>query len=327
MTNRQAELKHLISSGVSLAPMAGVTDLVMRDLVREYSKTCLITTEMISSELLNQKNRETEMTDYRENHHPIAFQVSGHKPDLIKKSAQILSDRCDIFDINMGCPVKKVVGGNDGSALMRTPELAQDLVRAAKEGTSKPVSVKFRLGFTTNEMNFVEFGQMMQEAGADFITIHGRTRAQMYSGQADWKSIRKLKENVDIPVFANGDVTSIETAIQCLEDSQADGVAIGRGIIGDPTLINRVEHYIKTGEKLPPPQLKEKIDILIHHLQMEIDFRGQDMGVKYMRKFFPYYISGIKNAAKVRGALVLEENPNVIFETLNELKKLNCYSA
>lgn len=326
MTTRQAQLKQLISSGVSLAPMAGVTDLVMRDLVREYSKTCLITTEMISSELLNQKNRETEMTDYRENHHPIAFQVSGHKPDLIKKSAQILSDRCDIFDINMGCPVKKVVGGNDGSALMRTPELAQDLVRAAKEGTDKPVSVKFRLGFTSNEMNFVEFGQMMQEAGANFITIHGRTRAQMYSGQADWKSIKKLKENVDIPVFANGDIVSIETAIQCLEESGADGVAIGRGIIGDPTLIQRVEHYIKNGEKLPPPTLEEKIDILIHHLQMEIDFRGEDMGVKYMRKFFPYYISGIKNAAKVRGALVLEENPDIIFNTLKELKNLNCYS-
>lgn len=323
MESRLSQLNPLIASGVSLAPMAGVTDLVMRDLIREYSKNCLITTEMISSELLNQKNRETEMTDYRENHHPIAFQVSGHKPDLIKKSAQILTDKCDIFDINMGCPVRKVVCGNDGSALMRTPQLAQELVRAAKEGTDKPVSVKFRLGFTTNEMNFVEFGQMMQEAGADFITIHGRTRAQMYSGHADWKSIGKLKENVDIPVFANGDVVSIETAIQCLEESQADGIAIGRGIIGDPTLINRVEHYIKTGEKLPPPSLEEKIDILIHHLQMEIDFRGVDMGVKYMRKFIPYYISGIKNAAKIRGALVLEDNPNVIISTLMDLKKIS----
>ncbi len=320
MSNRQEVLKTLISSRVSLAPMAGVTDLVLRDLVREYSKSCLITTEMISSELLNQKNRETDMTDLRENHHPIAFQVSGHKPDLVKKSAQILTPLCDIFDINMGCPVKKVVGGNDGSALMRTPELAQDLVRAAKDGTEKPVSVKFRLGFTANEMNFVEFGQMMQEAGADFITIHGRTRAQMYSGHADWKSIRRLKENVDIPVFANGDVVSIDSAIQCLEESGADGVAIGRGVLGDPTLIHRVEHYLQTGEKLPAPTLGEKIDILIHHLNMEIDFRGVDMGVKFMRKFFPYYISGVKNAAKIRGAIVLEDNPQVIIDTLKSLR-------
>ena len=319
MSNRQEQLKTLILSGVSLAPMAGVTDLVLRDLVREYSKTCLITTEMISSELLNQKNRETDMTDLRDNHHPIAFQVSGHKPELIKKSAQILSSKCDIFDINMGCPVKKVVGGNDGSALMRTPELAQDLVRVAKDGTDKPVSVKFRLGFTTSEMNFVEFGQMMQEAGADFITIHGRTRAQMYSGHADWKAIRRLKENVDIPVFANGDVVSVETAIQCLEESKADGIAIGRGVLGDPALIHRIEHYIKTGEKLNPPTLEEKINILIHHLLMEIEFRGIDMGVKFMRKFFPYYISGIKNAAKVRGAIVLEENPDVIIKILKSL--------
>ncbi len=314
------ELSQLIQSRVSLAPMAGVTDLVLRDMVREYSKTCLITTEMISSELLNQKNRETDMTDLRESHHPIAFQVSGHKPDLIRKSAVILSPVCDIFDINMGCPVKKVVGGNDGSALMRTPELAQDLVRAAKEGTEKPVSVKFRLGYTADEMNFVDFGQKMQEAGADFITIHGRTRSQMYSGHADWKKIRDLKRNVDIPVFANGDVISVETAIQCLEESEADGVAIGRGVLGDPTLINRVEHYLRTGEKLPAPSLREKIDMLKHHLQMEIDFRGMDIGVKFMRKFFPYYISGVKNAAKIRALIVLEDDPQKIFETLDILQ-------
>lgn len=316
---RNKQLESLISSRVSLAPMAGVTDLVLRDLVREYSKTCLITTEMISSELLNQKNRETDMTDLRETHHPIAFQVSGHKPDLIRKSAVILSPMCDIFDINMGCPVKKVVGGNDGSALMRTPELAADLVRAAKEGTDKPVSVKFRLGYTANEMNFVEFGQQMQEAGADFITIHGRTRSQMYSGQADWKSIRALKRNVDIPVFANGDVTSVDLAIQCLEESEADGVAIGRGVLGDPTLIHRVEYYLQTGKKLAPPTLEEKIDILMHHLQMEIEFRGVDIGVKFMRKFFPYYISGVKNAAKIRAQIVLEDNPQKIMDTLENL--------
>ncbi len=302
--------------------MAGVTDLVLRDLVREYSKTCLITTEMISSELLNQKNRQTDMTDLRETHHPIAFQVSGHKPDLIRKSAQMLTPLCDIFDINMGCPVKKVVGGNDGSALMRTPELAADLVRAAKEGTEKPVSVKFRLGYTADEMNFVEFGQKMQEAGADFITIHGRTRSQMYSGHADWKSIRRLKEAVDIPVFANGDVVSVETALQCLEESGADGVAIGRGVMGDPTLIHRVEHCLRTGERLPEPTLEEKVELLIRHLSMEIAFRGEDIGVKFMRKLLPCYISGVKNAAKIRSAIVLEENPEKIISTLRTLLRV-----
>ena len=317
--NRQEQLKRIISSKVSLAPMAGVTDLPLRDLIREYSKTCLITTEMISSELLNQKNRQTCMTDLRENHHPIAYQVSGHKPDLIKKSAQILNNICDIFDINMGCPVKKVVCGNDGSALMRTPELAQELVKAALDGTDKPVSVKFRLGYSENEKNFVEFGQKMQEAGANFITLHGRTRSQMYSGKADWKIISLLKKNIDIPIFANGDIKSVDDAIQCMDESKADGVAIGRGILGDPTLISRIEHYFLTGEKLSPPGIKEKIDILIHHMNMEIEFRGIDTGVKFMRKLFPYYISGVSNAAKVRSKIITEENPQII---IAELKKL-----
>lgn len=316
--NREEQLKHIISSKVSLAPMAGVTDLPLRDLVREYSKTCLITTEMISSELLNQKNRQTCMTDLRENHHPIAYQVSGHKPDLIKKSALILNNVCDIFDINMGCPVKKVVCGNDGSALMRTPELAQELVRAACEGTNKPVSIKFRLGYNENEKNFVEFGQKMQEAGANFITIHARTRAQMYSGNADWKSIALLKKNVDIPVFANGDIKSVDDAIRCLAESGADGIAIGRGILGDPTLIHRIEHYLKTGEKLPPPNINEKINILIHHMNMEIEFRGVSTGVKFMRKLFPYYINSIENAAKIRSKIITEENPEIIVDELRK---------
>lgn len=320
--NEQEKLRAIISSKVSLAPMAGVTDLPLRDLIREYSKTCLITTEMISSELLNQKNRQTCMTDLRETHHPIAFQVSGHKPDLIRKSAQNLNDVCDIFDINMGCPVRKVVCGNDGSALMRTPKLAQDLVRAAKDGTDKPVSVKFRLGYSENEKNFVEFGEMMQEAGVDFITIHGRTRAQMYSGNADWKSISRLKRNVDIPVYANGDIKSVDDAIKCIEESEADGVAIGRGILGDPTLIHRIEHYFATGEKLSSPDISEKIDILIHHMNMEIDFRGVKTGVKFMRKLFPYYISGVPNAAKIRSRIVTEENPEIIINELLSLKTM-----
>ena len=318
--NRQEQLKHIISSKVSLAPMAGVTDLPLRDLIREYSKTCLITTEMISSELLNQKNRQTCMTDLRENHHPIAYQVSGHKPDLIRKSAQILNNVFDVFDINMGCPVKKVVCGNDGSALMRTPELAQELVRAACEGTNKPVSVKFRLGYAENEKNFVEFGQKMQEAGANFITIHARTRAQMYSGYADWKSISLLKKNVDIPVFANGDIKSVDDAIRCLAESEADGVAIGRGVLGDPTLIHRVEHYLLTGERIPPPDISEKINILIHHMNMEIEFRGVFTGVKFMRKLFPYYINGVENAAKIRSKIITEENPEIIVHELRQLQ-------
>ena len=305
------EIKGLIKSRVSLAPMAVITDYVLRSLIRKYSKECLLTTEMISSEFLAQTlngRSGTEILKRDDNHSPISYQISGHKPHLMELAAKTLSPAADMIDINMGCPVKKVVGGQDGCSLMRNPDLAADLVKAVKSGTDKPVSVKFRLGYTMDELNFVEFGQKMQKAGAEFITLHGRTRSQMYSGKADWKLIRKLKENVDIPVFANGDIVSIETAIEALNESGADGVAIGRGALCDPTLIKRIEHYLKTGEKLPPPPINERIEMLRFHIEEEIKLRGENTGIKFMRKFYPYYLSGFKHAKQLRTELVLEEN-------------------
>ena len=317
-----SKVKELIKTGVSLAPMAGITDYVLRSLVRKYSTDSLITTEMISSEFLAQtlKGRSgTEILKRDENHSPISYQISGHKPDLMKLAAQTLSPLADMIDINMGCPVKKVVGGQDGCSLMRNPKLASDLVKAVKDGTDKPVSVKFRLGYTMDELNFVEYGQKMQNSGAEFITIHARTRSQMYSGKADWKLVKKLKENVDIPVFVNGDIVSIETAVQALEESSADGVAIGRGMLGDPTLIKRIGHYLKTGEKLPPPLLEERIALLKYHIDEEIKLRGENVGIKFMRKFYPYYLSGFKNAKVLRTQLVLEEDYDKIIQTLENL--------
>ncbi len=312
----------LIESKVSLAPMAGITDYVLRTLVRQYSQEALLTTEMISSEFLAQ-NVQTEITKLDENHHPIVYQICGHKPHLMKYSAQYLSQFADMIDINMGCPVNKVVKGQDGSALMRNPELAADLVKAVKEGTEKPVSVKFRLGYTQNEMNFVEFGQKMQEAGAEFITLHARTRAQFYAGKADWDKIKLLKQNVDIPVFANGDITSIEDAVECLERSEADGVAVGRGILGDPTLIHRIAHYFKTGEKLPTPDINKKLDMMKQHLDMEILLRGENIAIKFFRKFYPYYIAGIRNASKIRSVMVVEDDYKKILEYIDYIRKEN----
>ena len=300
-------VKTLLKSRVSLAPMAGITDYVLRSMIREYSKDCLLTTEMISSEFLAQV-KETDILKRDENHSPVSYQISGHKPHLMRAAAEYLSNRADMIDINMGCPVNKVVRGQDGCALMRNPQLASDIVRAVKDGTDKPVSVKFRLGYTFDELNYVEFGQQMQAAGAEFITIHARTRSQFYAGNADWKLIKHLKENVDVPVFANGDIVSVESAVQCLEESGADGIAVGRGVLGDPTLIHRIEYYLETGKLLAEPTLEEKISMVKHHLEQEIVLRGERVGIKFVRKFYPYYISGIKNAAKIRGLLVTEEN-------------------
>lgn len=318
MSNR---VNTLIQSRVSLAPMAGITDYVLRGLVRKYSKNCLLTTEMISSEYLAQTlngRSGTEILKRDENHSPISYQISGHKPFMMRQASEFLNNFADMIDINMGCPVKKVVGGQDGCALMRTPELASDLVKAVKDGTDKPVSVKFRLGYTSEEMNYVEFGQKMQEAGAEFITIHARTRKQMYSGSADWAKIKKLKENVDIPVFANGDILSIEDVIKCLELSGADGVAVGRGALGDPTLIGRIEHYLATGEKLPVPPLEERIEMLKLHLEGEIALRGENVAIKFMRKFYPYYFSGFENAKQLRSKLVTEDNLENIYKLLDK---------
>lgn len=344
----------ILNSNVSLAPMAGITDYVLRNLIRKHSKTCLLTTEMISSEALVQefgrKNKkdlaqnkayshtpsppegegwgggqqpENELVRRDEHHSPIAYQLSGHKPEMMANAAKILEKYADIIDINMGCPVNKVVKGQDGCALMRNPQLAHDVVKEVKASVQTPVSVKFRLGYTAEEMNFVEYGVKMQEAGADFITIHGRTRNQMYSGKADWAIIKELKKNVDVPVFANGDIVSLESAIECLEQSHADGVAIGRGVLGNVDLISKIEHYMRTGERLAPQSLEEKIETLKIHLDDEIKLRGENVGIKFTRKFYPYYINGIKNAAKYRSVLVIEENYDKIIKVLDSINTEN----
>ncbi|MCD8377596.1 MAG: tRNA dihydrouridine synthase DusB [Candidatus Gastranaerophilales bacterium] len=310
------EVSQLIKTKVSLAPMAGITDYVLRSLVRKYSKDSLITTEMISSEALTQV-KDTTITKRDNNHSPISYQLSGHKPEMIANCAKYLEQFADMIDINMGCPVGKVVRGNDGCALMRNHSLAYDIVKAVKERVSIPVSVKFRLGYTESEMNYVEFGEWMQEAGADFITIHGRTRNRMYSGSADWTKISELKKSVDIPVFANGDVTSIEAAEKCLEQSNADGIAIGRATIGDASLIYRIEHFLATGERLRVPELEEKIEDLKQHLNEEIALRGEKTGIKFVRKFYPFYINSVKNAAKYRSRLVTTEDYNEIMKILD----------
>ena len=319
------DIKELIKAKVSLAPMAGITDYVLRSLVRKYSSDALLTTEMISSEALTQV-KDVVITKRDNNHSPISYQLSGHKPEMIANCAKYLEQFADMVDINMGCPVKKVTGGNDGCALMRNDRLAYDIVEAVKEKVSIPVSVKFRLGFTQDEMNFVEFGGWMQDAGADFITIHGRTRKQMYSGKADWAKIADLKKSVDIPVFANGDINSIESAEKCLELSGADGVAVGRAAIGDPSLIYRIEHFFKTGERLSTPTLEEKIVDLRTHLDEEINLRGEKVGIKFVRKFYPFYINGVKNAAKYRSQLVLMDDYKEIVKALDFISKENSKS-
>ncbi len=313
-----------IDSCCALAPMAGITDVVLRGLVRRFSKTCLLTTEMISSESLMQNIDHSKILAFKENEHPLAYQISGHKPHMMAKAAQILAQRggADIIDINMGCPVKKVVTGGDGSALMRTPQLASDIVKAVKDAVDLPVTVKFRLGYTAEEKNFLEFAKLMEESGADAMTIHCRTRSQMYSGQADWKAVSNVKKEIKVPLFVNGDITDPLSAKQALEESNADGVAIARGVLGNPDLINRIDHYINTGELLPELSFDAKIELIKDHLDDEVRLRGEKTAIQFVRKFYPYYIKGTKGASHFRGRLVTETRYVKIMILLNTIAEL-----
>ena len=320
-----------LKSKLMLAPMAGITDTVLRSMVRQVNKECLLVTEMLSSEALV-NNPYAKILDSSDFESPLAFQLSGHKPYLMAKAAKILEERADFIDINMGCPVKKVVCGGDGSALMKTPQLASDIVKAIKDNIEKPVTVKFRLGWTMDTKNFVEFGKLMEDSGADAITIHARTRSQMYADKADWAEIAKLTKEVNIPVYANGDIISIESAIECLNLSNADGLAIGRGALGNPYLFKQIEHYMQTGEILPPQTFKEKVETLKAHLNWEIEHRGEENGIKFFRKFYPYYIRCVRGGGAYRGKLVTEDNYKTIIEILNEIieneqKILHVHSA
>ena len=320
-----------LNSNLMLAPMAGITDTVLRSIVRSMDKDCLLVTEMLSSEALV-NNPNAKILESNENESPLAFQLSGHKPHIMAKVAKIIENKADFIDINMGCPVKKVVCGGDGSALMKTPQLASDIVKAIKDHVNKPVTVKFRLGWTLDTKNFVEFGKLMEESGADAITLHARTRSQMYADKADWAEISKLVNEVKIPIYANGDITNIENAIECLNLSKANGLAIGRGALGNPFLFKQLEHYFNTGEILPEQSLKEKIETLKEHLNCEIAHRGEENGIKFFRKFYPYYIKGIRGGGAYRGKLVTEDNYNNIINLLdeiieNEQKILHIHSA
>lgn len=304
------------------APLAGISDIVYRKLVRKYSKDTLLTTEMISSEALV-NNQKTLIIEYDKCEYPLSFQLSGHKPHIMARAAEFLNGRASVIDLNFGCPVNKVVKGTDGAAMMRNPKLAADIVKAIKDVISVPLSAKFRLGWSQDEINFVEFAKTLEDAGVDFVTVHGRTRSQMYSLSADWEKIAQLKGELKIPYFANGDIKSIEDAKKCLEITGANGISIGRGLMGDPTLAGRIEHYFKTGEIINPPDLAEKIKILKEHINGEVELRGEKNGIKFMRKFYNFYISSVKDASKYRQCLVRLESYKEVSEVLDEILRLH----
>lgn len=306
----------VIENPVALAPMAGVTDLPFRFLCKEQG--CgLLYTEMVSAKAIYYENKNTKpLMEIDEREHPISLQLFGCEPKLMGEMARKIEELpFDILDINMGCPVPKVVNNGEGSALMKNPVLAGQIIEEIARAIKKPVTVKFRKGFDMTCVNAVEMAKVAQESGAAAVAVHGRTRSQYYSGKADWEIIRQVKEAVRIPVIGNGDIFSPEDAKAMMEKTGCDGIMIGRGARGNPWIFRAILHYFRTGEILSKPSVRDMVEMILKHTVKQIDFKGEYLGIREMRKHVGWYTAGYPGSSRLR------QKVNHI-ETFSELSQL-----
>ena len=299
--------------------MAGITDLPFRLLCKEQGAG-LLCMEMISAKALQYKNRNTKallQIDPRE--YPVSLQLFGADPDIISEQAKAIEELpFQILDINMGCPVPKVVKNGEGSALMKNPRLVYDVVYKTVRAISKPVTVKIRKGFDEEHVNAVEIAKIIEEAGGAAVAVHGRTREQYYSGKADWDIIRQVKEAVSIPVIGNGDVTGSLAAEQLLEETGCDGVMIGRGCQGNPWIFRELNEYEETGKVPHRPSKKEIKEMMLRHAQLQIELKGDYLGIREMRKHVAWYTKGMEGSAKLRDEINRVESYEELEKLLNE---------
>ena len=276
-----------------LAPMAGVTDLPFRLLCKEQGAG-LLCMEMVSAKAIMYKNRNTQALltiDPKET--PVSLQLFGSEPDVIAEVARQIEDRpFDILDINMGCPVPKIVNNGEGSALMKNPRLVGEIIEKTVRAIRKPVTVKIRKGFDADHVNAVEIAKIAEASGAAAIAVHGRTREQYYSGKADWDIIRQVKESVSIPVIGNGDLLSAEDVIAMAEQTGCDGFMIGRGAQGNPWIFKQVLHFFETGQPMEKPTTEEVVDMILRHTRMMIEYKGEYVGINETRKHAPWNTTG-----------------------------------
>lgn len=299
-----------------LAPMAGVTDMPFRTLCKEQGAG-LICMEMISAKAISFHNKNTiALMKIDPCEHPVSMQLFGSEPELMAEVAKSIEDKdFDILDINMGCPVPKVVNNGEGSALLKNPELIVQIIKSVSSAIQKPVTVKVRIGFENVPVDIVEIARRAEDAGAAAIAVHGRTRQQYYSGTADWDIIRQVKEAVSIPVIGNGDVDSPLKAEALLKQTGCDGVMIGRAVRGNPWIFREMNHYFQTGELLPRPSSEEIREMILRHARAQIALKGEFTGIREMRKHVAWYTAGMRHSAGLRRA----SNTIESYEALQEL--------
>ncbi len=318
----QSIIKSLTDKKIWLAPLAGFTDNAFRKICKQNGADVIVS-EMVSADgIVFDKNRSISYTDSDESQRPFGIQLFGSEPKIMAKAAEIiLKKKPDFIDVNMGCPIKKVIKRGAGSALMKTPDKAEAIIREMKnvlDGCKIPLSVKIRSGWDMQNINAVDFGKMLQSAGADMICIHPRTRTQMFSGRSDWSLIKELKQNLTIPIIGNGDIRTPEDAREMFSQTNCDSIMVGRGILGKPWLLKEIKDYLLKSEIISL-SLSDKYEIIVQHFEEIVKNIGEQTAIREMRTHFSYYTKGFKGSAKIRDFINKSLDKKAVLSAIKEL--------